>query len=183
MRQALAWAMRTMAIAPTDHVLEIGCGRGVAARLVCQQLSEGRFVAIDRSVTMAKQAEQRNIDSVEAGRASFLATSLDAADLNGQRFDKIFAVNVNLFWVRSSARELDLIRRVLKRTGAMYLFYEPPQAARARAIADNAATFLTGQGFATTTLATTTRPDRAVVCVVARLVTSPRRSGTGRTGA
>jgi ubiquinone/menaquinone biosynthesis C-methylase UbiE len=172
-----------MAIASTDHVLEIGCGRGVAARLVCQRLSEGRIVAIDRSVTMAKAAEQRNIDSVEAGRASFLATSLDAADLDGHRFDKIFAVNVNLFWVRSSARELELIRRVLKPGGAIYLFYEPPHATRARAIADNAATFLTGQGFDTTTLTTTTGPQRAVVCVVARLLTSRRRSGTGRTGA
>jgi ubiquinone/menaquinone biosynthesis C-methylase UbiE len=180
--ERLAWAMQTMAIAPSDHVLEIGCGRGVAASLVCQRLSRGRIVAIDRSVTMAKTAEQRNIDSVEAGRAVFLATSLDAAQLDGERFDKVFAVNVNLFWVRSSARELDLIRRVLKRNGAMYLFYEPPHAPRAMAIADNVVAFLTEQGFATTTLTTTTRPGRAVVCVVARL-TPVHRSGTGRTRA
>lgn len=166
--ERLAWAMQTMAIAATDHVLEIGCGRGVAAHLVCQRLTQGRLVAIDRSVTMAKAAEQRNISSVEAGTASFHATSLDAADLDGQRFDKVFAVNVNLFWVRSSARELDLIRRVLKPKGAMYLFYEPPRAARARAIADNVVAFLTGQGFTTTTVSAATKPDRAVVCVIAR---------------
>jgi ubiquinone/menaquinone biosynthesis C-methylase UbiE len=172
--------MQTMDVAPSDHVLEIGCGRGVAASLVCQRLSRGRLVAIDRSVTMAKTAEQRNRDSVEAGRAVFLATSLGAADLSGERFDKVFAVNVNLFWVRSSARELELIRRVLKRKGAMYLFYEPPQAPRAKAIADNVVAFLSEQGFGTTTLSTTTQPGRAVVCVVARLT---GRSGTGRSPA
>jgi ubiquinone/menaquinone biosynthesis C-methylase UbiE len=166
--ERLAWAMQTMAIAPADHVLEIGCGRGIAASLVCQRLSGGRIVAIDRSLAMAKLAEQRNIDDVEAGKAVFLATPLDAADLTGERFDKVFAVNVNLFWVRSSVKELDLVRRVLKRNGAMYLFYEPPQPARAMAIAERVASFLTEQGFTTTTLTTTTNRARAVVCVVAR---------------
>jgi len=36
----------------------------------------------------------------------------------------------------------------------MYLFYEPPQPARAKAIAQRVASFLTEQGFATTTLTT-----------------------------
>ena len=175
--------METMAIGPTDHVLEIGCGRGVAASLVCQRLSGGRIVAIDRSATMAKTAEQRNIDSVAAGRAVFLATSLDAAELDGERFDKVFAVNVNLFWVRSAARELNLIRRVLKPGGTLHLFSEPPQAARATAIADNVVAFLTEQGFATTTLSTNTTPSRAVVCVTARPLTRSGRSGTGRRSA
>ena len=182
--------METMAIAPGDHVLEIGCGRGVAASLVCQRLSEGRIVAIDRSLAMVKAAEQRNIDSVAAGRAVFLATPLDAAQLDGERFDKVFAVNVNLFWVRSAARELELLRRVLKPGGTMHLFYEPPRADRARAVADNVVAFLTAQGFTTTTLSTTTRPAREVVCVVARprrgarpALTRSGRSGTGRTGA
>ncbi|MDT5025478.1 MAG: hypothetical protein QOE61_1904 [Micromonosporaceae bacterium] len=166
--ERLAWAMQTMAIAPADHVLEIGCGRGVAASLVCERLSGGRIVAIDRSVTMAKLAEQRNIDSVEAGKAVFLATPLDAVDLAGDRFDKVFAVNVNLFWVHSSVKELELVRRMLKRDGAMYLFYEPPQASRAKAIAERVAAFLTEQAFATTTLTMTTKRARAVVCVVAR---------------
>ena len=166
--ERLAWAVQTMAIAPADHVLEIGCGRGVAAALVCERLTGGSIVAIDRSVAMAKLAEHRNMRNVEAGKAIFLATALGAADLAGARFDKVFAVNVNLFWVRSSVKELDLVRRVLKRNGAMYLFYEPPQPARAKAIAQRVASFLTEQGFATTTLTTTTNRARAVVCVVAR---------------
>lgn len=160
--------MHTMAIAPTDHVLEIGCGRGVAASLVCERVTRGRLVALDRSATMAKLAEQRNLDSVEAGRATFLASPLDTADLRGTRFDKIFAVNVNLFWVRSSVRELELVRQVLRPGGAMYLFYERPQANRSTAIAERVATFLTEHGLTTTIASTVTRQARTVVCVQAR---------------
>ncbi|HEX4907919.1 MAG TPA: hypothetical protein VFW32_04950, partial [Actinomycetes bacterium] len=38
-------------------------------------------------------------------------------------FDKVFAMNVNLFWVRVPAGELDLIRAVLKPGGTLFLFY------------------------------------------------------------
>jgi SAM-dependent methyltransferase len=165
--ERLTWAMQTMAVAPSDHVLEIGCGRGVAAWLVCQQLTRGRLVAVDRSPTMAEAAAFRNTDSVAAGRAIFLASPLDSADLRDDRFDKVFAVNVNLFWVNSAVGDANLVRRRLKPKGALYLFHERPPA-RAAAMAQRDANFLTAQGFETSTLRTTTRQGSAVVCVVAR---------------
>jgi hypothetical protein len=53
-----------------------------------------------------------------------LAGAFGQADLGSERYDTIFAVNVNLFWVRSCAAELDLVKRLLKPGGALYLFYE-----------------------------------------------------------
>ncbi|MEK8108935.1 methyltransferase domain-containing protein [Micromonospora sp. M12] len=50
------WAVETMAVAPDDQVLEIGCGRGAAVSLVADQLTTGRIVAIDRAATMVKMA-------------------------------------------------------------------------------------------------------------------------------
>jgi cyclopropane fatty-acyl-phospholipid synthase-like methyltransferase len=175
--ERLGWAMQTLAIDPADHVMEIGCGRGAAVSLVCERLTSGKITAIDRSAAMITLAERRNAANVAAGKAVFVATALDAADLGGDRFDKIFAINVNLFWVRSSSTELGLVRRWLKPEGAMYLFYRAREAARAKAIAENAVTFLTEHGFSVTTLTTAANRDAPVVCLVARTSRAPRDHG------
>jgi trans-aconitate methyltransferase len=36
-------------VRPGERLLEIGCGSGVAAALVCARLDDGRLLAIDRS--------------------------------------------------------------------------------------------------------------------------------------
>lgn len=156
-----------MGISPTDQILEIGCGRGSAVSLICDRLDGGRVTAIDRSITMVKLAEQRNEAHVAAGKAVFHAAPLDAAHLDDERFDKVFAINVNLFWVRSSKRELDIVRRLLRPAGAMYLFYEPPHESRATAIAARIAPFLTEHGFDTTVSMGKTSRSMALLCLKA----------------
>ena len=126
--ERIRWAVRTMAPGPDDHLLEIGCGPGVAVAHICQRLAGGRIVAIDRSATAIDRATRRNAACVAAGTAVLRTAALESltpADLPGGRdgFDKVFAMNVNLFWVRDPARELDLIRAVLKPGGALFLFY------------------------------------------------------------
>ena len=126
--ERIRWAVRTMAPDPDDHLLEIGCGPGVAVAHICQRLAGGRIVAIDRSATAIDRAARRNAACVAAGTAVLRTAALESltpADLPGGRdgFDKVFAMNVNLFWVRDPARELDLISAVLKPGGALFLFY------------------------------------------------------------
>ena len=84
-------------IRPRDRVLEIGCGHGVAATLVCRRLDGGRLTAIDRSSKMIEAATRRNAKYVGAGTAEFLVARLEALDLGARRFEKIFAVRVGLF--------------------------------------------------------------------------------------
>lgn len=44
--------------------MELGCGPGVAAALVCRQLETGHLLAIDRSAVAVSRTAQRNADRV-----------------------------------------------------------------------------------------------------------------------
>ena len=81
---------------PDDRVLEIGCGHGVAATLVCERLAGGRLTAVDRSPKMIEAATRRNAAYVAAGTAEFLVAALEDLRLGDRRFDKVFAVRVGL---------------------------------------------------------------------------------------
>jgi ubiquinone/menaquinone biosynthesis C-methylase UbiE len=112
-------------IRPNDRVLEIGCGHGVAATLVCERLDGGRLTAIDRSAKMIQAARRRNAASVEAGKAEFLVATLEEVDLGDRRFDTIFAVRVGLFH-REPERARRLVERWLAPGGTISAFYDSP---------------------------------------------------------
>ena len=118
----------SMHVAPKDGVLEIGCGHGVAATLVCQQLKGGRYVAIDRSQKMVDAAAKRNAAFVDAGVASFLLASLETADLGRQRFDKVFAMRGRLFH-DDPDRARALAERWLAPGGQLFVQYDEPSGA------------------------------------------------------
>ncbi|BCB91386.1 class I SAM-dependent methyltransferase [Phytohabitans suffuscus] len=139
--QRLRWAVEALDLSPRDRVLEVGCGPGVAADLVCRRLSGGRLVAVDRSPVAIDRATRRNAAHIAAGTASFHVTSL------ADRFDTVFAVNVNLFWTRSPAPELALVRGLLRPGGALHLCYEPPGPARLDQLAAALPATLAAHGF------------------------------------
>jgi ubiquinone/menaquinone biosynthesis C-methylase UbiE len=112
-------------IQPDDRVLEIGCGHGVAATLVCERLEGGRLTAVDRSPKMIQAAARRNAAHVEAGKAEFLVAALEDLDLGDRRFDKIFAVRVGLFH-RNPERAQALAERWLAPGGQVRAFFDEP---------------------------------------------------------
>jgi SAM-dependent methyltransferase len=144
----LRWAVELLALRPTDRVLEIGCGRGVAAALVCDALTDGRYVGLDRSATAIAAARARIPGHVADGRAVFVHAPLteDALDA-AWRFDTVFAVNVNLFWTGDSASELALIARTLAPEGTLHLCYEPPSPGQLRDLKGRLTRALTAHGF------------------------------------
>jgi ubiquinone/menaquinone biosynthesis C-methylase UbiE len=112
-------------IRPSDRVLEIGCGHGVAATMVCERLEGGRLTAIDRSPKMIAAASRRNAAFVEAGTAEFLVAELESLELGQRRFDLIFAVRVGLF-ARDPERARSLAERWLAPGGSVSSFFDPP---------------------------------------------------------
>lgn len=145
--ERLVWAVEQLAVAPGDDVLEVGCGRGVAAALVCDRLDTGTFTGIDRSAVATEAAERANAEHVASGRAAFHTTSLADADLGARRFDVAFAVHVNLFWTRSPGPELDVVGRLLEPAAALHLCYEPMSADQLSSVADKVTANVTPLGF------------------------------------
>lgn len=143
----LVWAVETLAVDPTDDVLEIGCGHGVAVSLICDRLTGGKITAIDRSEGMVTMARSRNRRHVASGKAVFQTVALAEADFGNEQFNKIFAINVSLFW-QQPARELGLIKRLLTPGGAVYLFHQPPLASKTPEIADKLTKILQDHSFA-----------------------------------
>src|SRR5690606_19395545 len=63
---------------------------------------------------------------------------LNVFDREPALFDRVFAVNVNLFWTDASAPETD-VRRILTKRGLFVQVYEPPSADQRRRIGRAAA--------------------------------------------
>ena len=143
----VAAAVELLAPQPNDHVLEIGCGNGAAAALVCERLYGGSLVAIDRSEKQIGLARERLRPYLQAGRASLQVGALESAPLEDAQFDKIFAINVNCFWLRYE-QPLAVIRRILKPNGAFFIFYEHPTTAKMIEVAPVLRTNLVQSGFA-----------------------------------
>lgn len=135
--ERFVWAVATLAPDPADHVLEVGCGHGVAVSLVCESLTSGRITAIDRSQKMVEMAERRNREHIAAGRAVLKTAALEKADFGDERFDKVFAFNVAPFWLQPK-ETLAIVRQHLAPDGAVYIFWDArhTQPARVRDLAD-----------------------------------------------
>ncbi|MEV6237064.1 methyltransferase domain-containing protein [Lentzea sp. NPDC051838] len=125
MSERLRGVVDQLAIRPGDRVLEIGCGQGVAATMVCQLLSTGTLTAIDRSTKMVEAATRRNAVYVASGKAEFLIASLEDMNLGDRRFDLVFAVRVGLFH-RDPDRARALLEPWLAPGARVCTFYDVP---------------------------------------------------------
>jgi SAM-dependent methyltransferase len=154
--------VKQLAPRPTDDVLEIGCGTGVAAGLLCERLVQGRLTAIDRSPAMVATARRRNRACIAAGRVIIRRLALAEADLAPSSFDRALAVDVNIFWLGPAA-ELAALQRLLRPGGMVCLVYQPPSSSQVAKMADACSGFLRSHGFTRVRVKTAQlRPSAAV---------------------
>lgn len=120
----IRWAVDVMDVQPTDSVLEIGCGPGAGAELICQRLTTGKLFAIDRSESGVDRTKRRCKEYVDSGRLTVRQIDLATLRVPVKRLNKVFAFNVNLFWVRDCKEEMALLHERVLPGGAVYLFFE-----------------------------------------------------------
>ena len=125
MSERLRRLVDELGVEPGDRVLEIGCGHGVAATMICERLEGGRLTAVDRSEKMIAAASKRNAEYVADGRAEFLVGELEGLDLGSRRFDKVLAARVALFH-REPERARELVAPWLAPGGRILAVYDTP---------------------------------------------------------
>jgi tRNA A58 N-methylase Trm61 len=167
--ERLRWAVEMLDIDPSDQIMEIGCGHGVAAALVCEQLTDGKLVAIDRSDKMINVASERCQDCIKAGKATFHTVELSDVDVSAfgkAKFNKIFASAVNVFWLKPT-NELDVIRDLLMPDGELYLFYEPFEVNQNQETADKVTNVLAAHRFSSRVIFKNLDTERGV-CIIGK---------------
>lgn len=162
----IAWAIEQLDPFPDDVILEIGCGRGVAALEICNRLKSGRYIGVDRSKTAINAAHARCGDHIRSRKARFVPAPLAEADFGKGRFDCALAINVNAFWLDGEA-EVVAVRTALKPKGRLLLVYEQPSPSTAASTIAILRTALKTGGFARIRDVSTTRAGKLQLGVFA----------------
>ncbi len=118
----VTWAVHTIDPRPGDHVLEAGCGPGVAADLICRRLTTGSMLAVDRSAVAVRRAAARNAGHLAAGRLRLEQAELGTLDVRPE-FDVAFTLDVNVFWTRPDGPELAVLAGAVRPGGRVFVLY------------------------------------------------------------
>jgi ubiquinone/menaquinone biosynthesis C-methylase UbiE len=144
------WAVQLLDVQPTDRVIELGCGPGVAIAALATRAVRGSVVGVDHSQVMIRQAGRRNRAAIRAGRVRLIHTPVENLSIGDGPFDAALAVNTVGMWPDPVARLRELAG-LLRSGGRIALVSQPrcpgATAATSAAAADELADLLTEAGF------------------------------------
>jgi ubiquinone/menaquinone biosynthesis C-methylase UbiE len=174
-RERGVWAVSLLDVRPTDRVLEVGFGPGVAVAELARRAVRGRVYGIDHSRVMVAQARRRNAAAIREGRVRLAHAAVERSPTFGEPLDVLLAINNVGIWPEPVERLREL-RRLLRPAGRVALVSQPrsPGANRdttARA-AEDLQDKLVQAGF-TQIRVETLDLDPPVACVLAANPTNP----------
>jgi ubiquinone/menaquinone biosynthesis C-methylase UbiE len=175
-RKRNRWAVALLDVQPTDRVLEIGFGPGVAITELARRATRGRVYGIDHSEVMVRLARRRN----RGQNVELVHASVDRLPDFGAPLDAVLAVNTLGFW-HEPAERLREVRQLLRPGGRIALVTQPRVTRDApERVAEQMIELLAQAGF--------TEPrteildlDPPVACVLASTPTRTGRSAPGAT--
>jgi ubiquinone/menaquinone biosynthesis C-methylase UbiE len=118
------WSVGLLDVQPTDHVLEVGFGPGLAIALLTERASRGLVTGVDFSPAMLALARRRNARAIKTGRVVLRAGEATALPFADATFDKALSIHTLYFWP-DPGRALTELRRVLKPGGRLVLTFLP----------------------------------------------------------
>jgi ubiquinone/menaquinone biosynthesis C-methylase UbiE len=123
--------LRRLAIAPGEHILEIGFGHGRTLERAALAHADAQFAGVDHATDMVEALGRRARPLIEAGRLDVRAAASDLLPWPDSSFDAAYAVHTIYFW-KHPERDLAEIRRVLRPEGRLLLgFHERTPAVEA----------------------------------------------------
>jgi ubiquinone/menaquinone biosynthesis C-methylase UbiE len=169
-RQRNSWVVSLLDVQPTDRVLEIGFGPGLAIAELSRRVgTSGHVCGIDHSDVMLRQAARRNAAAIAAGRVSLSQATVDQLPSGlGGPLDAILSVNSLGFWP-APAERLGELRRRLRPGGRIAIASQPrcpgATASTTRQAAREIEALLQNAGF-TKTRTETLDLDPPVACIL-----------------
>jgi len=166
------WAMSLLRLRPTDRVLEIGFGPGIAIRHMSEVVTEGVIWGIDHSEVMFRQASKRNKKALLEGRVKLLLSSVSVVTSLGGQVDKILDINSLQFW-ESPVDDLKKLRTYLAPGGTIVLVHQPRKPGSTDLDTEQSgskyADYLEKAGFREISVEKRTMKPVSAVCVVGRV--------------
>src|SRR5262245_12271623 len=144
------WAVQLLDIQPTERVIELGCGPGVAIAALAARAIRGSVLGVDHSQVMIRQARRLNRAAIRAGRVRLMHTPVESLSISDGPFDAALAVNTVGMWPDPTARLREL-GRLMRPGGRIALVSQPrcqgATAATSAAAANELAALLAEAGF------------------------------------
>jgi SAM-dependent methyltransferase len=109
--------LRQLANGPANDILEIGCGQGTGARIICDLFAPQRYVGVDLDPRMIKRARRR---SGALPNATFIEGDVTSLDLPSATFDFVMDFGI-VHHVSNWRAALAEVHRTL-RPGGEFLF-------------------------------------------------------------
>lgn len=120
------WVVDLLHVQPSDHVLELGSGRGLVLHDVAARLTGGRIVGVDAASSMLDIAHHHNARAIAAGKVRLVQSLGDALPFPATTFDRALSVNL-IHFLPDPPALLREVQRVLRPGGQLAIFWMPTE--------------------------------------------------------
>jgi ubiquinone/menaquinone biosynthesis C-methylase UbiE len=118
------WGISLLDLQPSDHVLEVGFGPGVAIQIMCDSVTDGTIYGIDHSELMVRKASDRNKNATVSGKVKLILASVSDLPSFDHPIDKVIDMNTFQFW-NDPVNSLKEIKQIMTPHGVIAIVHQP----------------------------------------------------------